>query len=75
MDWDCIYQTRKGSLEPDILTVHLLSRGSQPVYYPHSYLITLNSVRTSNHMFKILLTALTRAEIKGEEVPFLEDRL
>ncbi|KAK3938107.1 hypothetical protein QBC46DRAFT_266087 [Diplogelasinospora grovesii] len=65
-----IFQLRKGGEKPDILLVHLWSKGSRAVYFPGSHLIPLKSVRAANRMWEVPEAALERAGIKGREIPF-----
>lgn len=65
-----IFQLRKGGEKPDILLVHLWSKGSRVTYYRGSHLIPWKSVRAANRMWEIPFAALARADIHGTEIPF-----
>lgn len=65
-----IFQLRKGGEKPDILCVHLWSKGSRVIYYRGSHLIPWKSVRAANRMWEIPFAALARAGILGTEIFF-----
>ncbi|PVH70792.1 hypothetical protein DL98DRAFT_123814 [Cadophora sp. DSE1049] len=65
-----IFQLRKGGEKPDILLVHLWSKGSRVVYYRGSHLIPWKSVRAANRMWEIAFAVLELAGICGTEIFF-----
>ncbi|CZR66035.1 uncharacterized protein PAC_15936 [Phialocephala subalpina] len=65
-----IFQLRKGGENPDILLVHLWSKGSRVIYYRGLHLIPWKSVRAANRMWEIPFAALARAGIHGTEIFF-----